>query len=65
MDVIRHEAVRVNGEPEAPGIDAQAIEILLPIVVITEDRAALVATRQDVVDGPLELEPWRSRQIAS
>jgi hypothetical protein len=65
MEVVRHEATRVD----APAVSARHpisdLEEPLPIVVILEDRLSPVPASSDVIDAAGDLDPGSSWHRAS
>jgi hypothetical protein len=62
MQVIAHQAE--GQQPQTKPIPApdQPVQVFLPVPVIPEHRLALVASGDDVVDGPLRLQTQRPRR---
>ena len=56
MDVVVHQAEGEDLETEPVAEGDQAIKVSLPVVAVDEDRLALVAARNDVVDGAFGVE---------
>ena len=61
MEVVAHQAKGQHPQAKPLPTPNQPIEVLLPIPVIPEHRLALVASRDDVIHGPLSLQTQRPR----
>jgi hypothetical protein len=61
MDMVRHEAVRVETETELSLISRQPTKVELAIRVVAKDVTLLVTTRDDVIHGAGKFQPRRPR----
>jgi len=56
MDVVSHQAIREKLESESLAVVGQTAEVLTAIGVVEEHVAALVASRNDMVEAPAGFE---------
>ncbi len=59
--MVGHQAVGEQSKAELLPKAGEAGEVLISILVISEDGLPLVPSRRDVVESPRELQPRRSR----
>ena len=55
MHVVRHQNVGVDHETETLSILFDTLKIGLPVLVITENHPALIASRNDMIKSPFKL----------
>src|SRR5206468_4890688 len=61
MDVVVHEAIGPDGEPELLPVMLQAPQVELAVRVVAKNRFSLIPPRHDVVERPGKLDPKRAR----
>src|SRR6266545_1089840 len=59
VKMVRHQAVGENPDAEALAVAFEPFQVGLPVLVVPEDRPTLIATSDDVINGPLRLQTQR------